>query len=53
MPFAESAGMNTWFDVSCTSEKNPGLILELLMEAKEVRNKYSLQHYLSVDVLFI
>ncbi|XP_021918501.1 uncharacterized protein LOC110829239 isoform X4 [Zootermopsis nevadensis] len=35
VPFAESAGMNTWFDVSCTSEKNPGLILELLMEAKE------------------
>jgi len=30
--------MRTWYDVSCTSEKNPSLILELLMEAKEVRN---------------
>jgi hypothetical protein len=41
LPFAASAGMKTWYEVSCTSEKNPSLILELLMEAKEVRNNCS------------
>jgi hypothetical protein len=40
LPVADSAGLKTWYDVSSTSEKDPSLILELLMEAKEVRNKY-------------
>ncbi|PNF30079.1 hypothetical protein B7P43_G04236 [Cryptotermes secundus] len=34
LPFASSAGMKTWYDVSCTSKENPSFILELLMEAK-------------------
>jgi hypothetical protein len=40
LPLADAAGMKTWYDVSSMSEKNPNLILELLMEAKEVRIKY-------------
>jgi hypothetical protein len=40
LPFADSAGMKTWYDVSSVSETNPSLILELLMEAKEVRIMY-------------
>ncbi|XP_069671907.1 uncharacterized protein Sptz isoform X2 [Periplaneta americana] len=35
LPFTDSASVKTWYDVKCASENNPGLIMDLLMEAKE------------------
>ncbi|KAJ9585736.1 hypothetical protein L9F63_002526 [Diploptera punctata] len=35
LPFMNCAELKTWYDVKCTSEKNPSLVVRLLLEARE------------------